>query len=165
MLSYAYRLDHLKLPLSDFPHLSIYEQFYGFTSKDLGLYALVDNKLAGAAWIRRMQDDSGANAFVNEKTPVLTIAVIPEFRQQGIGTALLNQLALEAGALYDAISVSVLLDSPAAEFFERMGFEKSEMTIKQSPVDGSPVITMIKELERQEVKRPSDGYDPRRWMD
>lgn len=165
MLSYAYRLYDLNLSLNDIPHLSVYEQFYGFTSKDLGLYALVDNKLAGAAWIRRIQDDSGANAFINENTPVLTIAVLPEFRQRGIGTALLDQLILEAGALYDGISVSVLKDSPAVHFFERVGFVRADVSIKYSPVDASPVITMIKTIDRQEVIRPSDGYDPRRWMD
>jgi len=48
MLHYALRLDEVNKTLSDIPKLAIYEEFYGFTSKDLGLYALVDNKLAAS---------------------------------------------------------------------------------------------------------------------
>jgi len=48
MLHYALRLDEVNKTLSDIPKLAIYEEFYGFTTKDLGLYALVDNKIAGA---------------------------------------------------------------------------------------------------------------------
>ncbi|MEA1956365.1 MAG: hypothetical protein U9N02_07730 [Campylobacterota bacterium] len=34
----------------DIKDASIYTEFYGLTTKDLGLYALVDNKIAGAIW-------------------------------------------------------------------------------------------------------------------
>ena len=40
MLHYALRLDEVNKTLSDIPKLAIYEEFYGFTTKDLGLYAL-----------------------------------------------------------------------------------------------------------------------------
>lgn len=166
MLVYAMRLNDVDKTLADIPALSIYEQFYGFTSKDLGLYALVDNQLAGAVWIRRLNTDHGSNAYIDDSTPVLNIAVIPEFRGQGIGSMMIQQLFIEAGALYDNISVALVLDSPAIRFYERHGFVTYDIGSKKySFVDGSDTITMVKKLEKAEVKRPTDGYDPRRWMD
>lgn len=166
MLYYAMRLNEVNKTLSDFPNLSIYEEFYGFTSKDLGLYALVDNQITGAAWIRRLNTDHGANAYIDDNTPILNIAVIPEFRGQRIGSMMLEQLFIEAGALYENISISVLSESPALRFYKCHGFiQYDNGSEEKSFVDGSDVVTLIKRLERAEVKRPSDGYDPRRWMD
>lgn len=166
MLPYAMRLDQVNKTLSDIPKLAIYAEFYGFTSKDLGLYALVDNQLAGAVWIRRLNADHGSNAYVDDDTPILTIAVLPEFRRQGIGSLMMNQLILEAGVLYERISVSVVHDSPAIRFYEHHGFiPHTNGCREKSFIDGSDVVTMVKKLPRAPVKRPTDGYDPRRWMD
>ena len=166
MLHYAMRLDQVDKTLSDIPKLAIYEEFYGFTSKDLGLYALVSNQLAGAVWIRRLNADHASNGYIDDNTPILTIAVLPEFRGQGIGSLMMNQLIIEAGALYDRISASVVRDSPAIRFYERHGFlMDSNGRDEKSFIDGSDVVTMIRELKRADVKRPGDGYDPRRWMD
>lgn len=166
MLHYAMRLDEVNMKLADIPKLAIYEEFYGFTSKDLGLYALVDNKIAGAAWIRRLNEDHGSNGYINDNTPILNIAVLPEFRAKGIGSAILEQLFIEAGALHEQISLSVLRDSHAIDFYERHGFIRYDNgSAEKSFVDGSDVITMTKRLHRGEITRPSEGYDPRRWMD
>lgn len=166
MLHYAMRLDEVNKTLADIPKLAIYEEFYGFTSKDLGLYALVENTIAGAAWIRRLNEDHGSNGYLNDSTPILNIAVLPEFRGQGIGSAILEQLFIEAGALHEQISLSVVRNSPAINFYLRHGFVHYDNgSIEKSFVDGSDLITMTKRLQRGEIKRPSDGYDPRRWMD
>ncbi len=165
MLHYAARLDEVGKTLADVPELAIYEKFYGVNHRDLGLYALAGHSVAGAAWIRLLSEEDAPNAYVDAATPVLTIGVKPEFRGQGIGSAMLEQLLVEAGALYDQLSVSVVSGSPALKLFERFGFAVAEGAQKVSPADGSAVVTMIKKLEREEVKRPSDGYDPRRWMD
>lgn len=166
MLHYAMRLDDVDKTLTDVPQLAVYEEFYGFTSKDLGLYALVDNQLAGAVWIRRLNADHGSNGYIDDNIPILNIAVLPEFRAQGIGSQMVEQLFIEAGALYENISVSVVSHSPAVRFYERHGFVRVDNgSEEKSPVDGSAVITMVKKVQKGEIKRPSDGYDPRRWMD
>ena len=165
MLYYAARLDDAGKTLEDFPELAIFEKHYGLSRRDLGLYALAENGVAGAAWIRLLKKEDAPNAYVDEMTPVLTIGIRPEFRGQGVGSAMLEQLLLEAGALYEQISVSVIQDSPAVRFYERFGFVKVDGSEKKSPVDDSPVFTMRKKLLKQEVKRPSDGYDPTHWMD
>ncbi len=165
MLHYAMRLDETKKTLQDLPQLDIFKNFFGLTDKDLGLYALIDNHITGAIWVRQLKAEDGANGFIDSATPILNIAVKPEFRGQGIGTAMLEQLLLEAGALYEAISLSVLKDSKAVKFYKKFGFEIQEDRDEKSPVDGSEVLTMLKKLTKKEVIRPSDGYDPRRWMD
>lgn len=166
MLYYAMRLDEVNKSLADIPKLSIYEEFYGFTSKDLGLYALVDNQLAGAVWIRRLNAEHGSNGYIDDNTPIMTIAVLPSFRGRGIGSAMMEQMAVEAGALYERISVCVISDSPAVRFYEKHGFIPYQKDSKEkSFVDEADVVTMVKKLHRAEVKRPTDGYDPRRWMD
>lgn len=165
MLPFAYRLDESDAILGDFPALSIYNDFYGLTRKDLGLYALVAHEIAGAIWSRKLNQEHNANAFIDENTPVLTMAVLPRFRNQGIGSAMMEQFLLEAAALYEQISVSVLKDSRAVSFYKKFGFVQAENSEGKSPVDDSEVFTMIKKLKKQEVIRPSDGYDPTRWMD
>ena len=165
MLRYSMRLDELNYSLADFPALKIHEKFYGLSTKDLGLYALVDNKISGAIWIRLLKAEDAAMGYVDANTPVLNIAVIPELRSKGIGSFMLSQLVEEAGAVFEQISVSILQDSKAVKLFEKFGFVKVEASEGKSPVDGSDVFTMLKKLERKEVVRPTDGYDPRRWMD
>ncbi|MEK6659766.1 MAG: GNAT family N-acetyltransferase, partial [Campylobacterota bacterium] len=159
------RLDDTGKKVQDFPELEIYSRFYGLSSKDLGLYALSEHKIAGGAWIRLLREDDKANAFVDEKTPILTIGVKPEFRGIGIGSAMLEQLFLEAGALFEQISVSVLNNEKGVSFFKKHGFVEVENSFRKSSIDGAEVVTMIKELPKERVVRPTDGYDPQKWMD
>lgn len=165
MLRYSMRLDELKKTLQDFPELNIYDKFYGLSSKDLGLYSLVENKITGAIWIRLLKAEDGAIGYIDANTPVLTMAVIPEFRSKKIGSAMLGQLLLEAGAVFEKISASVTQNSNAQQLLLKFGFEKVAGSEGKSPIDGSNVFTMLKTLEKKEVVRPTDGYDPRRWMD
>lgn len=165
MLRFAYRLDEIDKKPEDFPQLEIYNRYYGLSTKDLGLYALSGHIIAGAAWIRVLKKDDNANGFIDDKTPILTIGVKPEFRNIGIASAMLEQLFLEAGALFEQISVSVLNSEKAAGFFKKFGFIEVEDSNKKSPIDGASVITMVKKIPNTRVVRPSDGYDPRKWMD
>ena len=165
MLHYAYRLNEIGKTAQDFPELEIYSRFYGLSSKDLGLYALNEHKIAGAAWLRLLREEDKAKGFIDEKTPVLTIGIKPEFRAKGVGSAMLEQLFLEAGALFEYISVSVLNSEKAVGFFKKHGFVKVENSLGKSPIDGSEVVTMVKELPKERVVRPTDGYDPQKWMD
>ena len=156
MLFYAYRLDELNKTIDDVDGLAKFYKYYGLTTKDMGLYALLDNKIAGAVWMRLLEGSD---------TPVLTIGIKPEFRGQGVGFAMLNQLLLEAGAIFDKVSVSVLKDSKAVSFFEKFGFVKANDLDGKSIVDGLDTVTLFKDITKEAVVRPTDGYDPTRWMD
>jgi ribosomal protein S18 acetylase RimI-like enzyme len=165
MLFYAARLDDLGKSLQDVPPLYMYERHYGLNHTDMGLYALVGHELAGAAWIRLFREGEGIDAYVDDATPVLMVGVKPQFRAKGVGTAMLEQLFAEAGALYERLSISVVENSPALKLFERLGFVQIEGSQKSSVLDGAVSVTMLKELPKQALERPSEGYDPRRWMD
>ncbi len=153
MLRYAWRLDETGTPLTDDSPLRLFDRYYGLTRRDLGVYALSGHEVAGAAWVRLFSEEAGAPGYVDDATPVLTVAVKPPFRGSGIGRALMEQLLLEAGALYGAVSVAA--DVSSRGFFERFGF---------LPAEGSESV-MITQLERADVPNVSEGYDPTYWMD
>jgi ribosomal protein S18 acetylase RimI-like enzyme len=165
MIYYAQRIDENKNKEFNFSHLNIYSDFYGLTPKDLGLYAMKDNKMCGAIWSRRLNLEHKSNGFISENTPVLNIAVKPEFRYQGIARAMMEQFLLEAGSLYETLSVSVLDDKNKIDFFKKFGFEIVDGIKTKSYVDDLDSIVMIKKLQKQEIIRPTDGYDAKKWMD
>jgi len=122
-----------------------YTEYYGLTTKDLGLYALVDNKIAGAIWSRKFSPD---------ETPVLSVAIVPEFKNEGIGAFMMNQFLQEAAVIYDELLINISAKEKALAFYEKFGFVKNETN-----------FLLTKKLEKKEIVRPTDGYDPTRWMD
>jgi ribosomal protein S18 acetylase RimI-like enzyme len=92
---------------------------------DVALIATESGHRVGAAWFRLFPSSAPGYGFVDERTPELTIAVVPSRRQHGVGRELMDELlsrAAEEG--HDAISLSVERDSPAVAFYERQGFER-----------------------------------------
>ena len=87
---------------------------------------LGDPAPVGAAWYRLFSGRLPGFGFVDERTPELAIAVVPNARGKGIGSALLEALvarAREAG--HDAISLSVdKLNEGAIHLYEQYGFER-----------------------------------------
>jgi len=82
----------------------------------------VSGKAIGAAWLRLWQGDERGYGYYHPDYPELTIALLPEARGQGVGTALLEQLIAQARPLYPGISLSVSRSNPARRLYERMGF-------------------------------------------
>ena len=127
---------------------TLYADFYGLTTKDLGLYALVDNAIAGAIWSRELHG--------NTKTPVLSVAVLDEFKASGIGSFMMEQFLQEAGSVYEELVIDITHKPKSLKFYEKFSFEKIEHSNK---------LLLIKKLEKKEVIRPTDGYDSSYWMD
>ncbi|MFT5661557.1 MAG: hypothetical protein ACI9TV_002204 [Sulfurimonas sp.] len=132
-----------KIPQGTEP--SIYTDFYGLTTKDLGLYAMVDNEIAGAIWSRKLDRD----------TPQMCVAIVKKFKEQGIDSFMMDQFLQEAGALFEAVSIDISAKPKSCTFYEKFGFQR----------ETENDFLMIKKLEKKEVYRPSDGYDPTKWMD
>jgi len=82
------------------------------------------NEPLGAAWLRiwLTEEDSGYG-FYDLKYPELTIALLPEARGQGIGTALMERLIADARKVHPGVSLSVSRQNPARRLYERFGFE------------------------------------------
>ncbi len=130
---------------------------YGLKNTDLGVYSLTNNVVSGAAWIRLFNESHGADAYVDNMTPVLTLGILPDMRGNGIGTLIMNQLLQEAAVMCDQISV--LSNKDSKSFYQKLGF----FSLDDS--NAKDVFIMVKKLERKVIERPTDGYDPRRWMD
>lgn len=105
------------------PEIARYIKDWG-RAGDLGFIAedARSNEPIGAVWSRLSSADDQGFAYIDEETPELGIALRPEYRGQGIGTALLKQLLEAAKNLYPAISLSVSPNNPAIRLYERLGF-------------------------------------------
>jgi len=90
---------------------------------DLGYIAweVTSNSPTGAVWARIFPPKEGYST-VNEGTPELAIAVLPEYIGQGIGTRLMRRLLTDAAELYPAVALNVRADNPALRLYKRLGF-------------------------------------------
>jgi GNAT superfamily N-acetyltransferase len=105
------------------PELARYVEGFGRPG-DFGIVAEENGHPLGAAWWRSFRADSPGYGFVDEATPEISIAVLPDYRGAGIGTALLQ--AIECAGRERGIgrlSLSVERDNPAAALYGRRGFE------------------------------------------
>jgi ribosomal protein S18 acetylase RimI-like enzyme len=121
------------------PEIAKYVERWGRTG-DLGFIAVHSrrNEPLGAAWLRLFTGSEKGYGYVGGNTPELGIAVLPEYRGRGLGSALLRRLLEAAAGMYDSVSLSVAADSPARRLYERIGFE-------QVSTSGTSV-TMVKRL-------------------
>jgi ribosomal protein S18 acetylase RimI-like enzyme len=106
------------------PEIRRYLQDWG-QPHDSGFVAVdpVASNPIGAAWLRLLVGGQRGYGYVDDATPEITIAVIPECRGKGVGTRLLFHLLSTSGARYPLLSLSVSPDNPALRLYSRMGFE------------------------------------------
>ncbi len=108
------------------PTLIPYHEDWGRSPDDFGFLAIRqhDNKPLGAAWIRQFCVTAPGYAVVSENTPELRMALLPKYRNQGIGAQLLARLITHAHKKrYSGLSLCVDVRNPAHNFYQRMGFE------------------------------------------
>ena len=110
------------------PELSRYVEGWG-RAGDLGFVAveIVSGLPVGAVWSRLPEGVGKGFAYVDEETPELAVAVSPEHRGKGVGTALMKRLLREASNFFPAVSLSVSPENPARRLYERLGFETLEV--------------------------------------
>ena len=92
---------------------------------DLGLIGELDQKAVGAVWLRTFDLAHAGYGYVDDDTPELSIAVVPECRGHGLGSALMSAIesqALKAG--YASISLSVDYRNPARRLYQRLGYRE-----------------------------------------
>jgi GNAT superfamily N-acetyltransferase len=105
------------------PDLSKYVEGWGGAT-DMGMLALhpVHQRPLGAAWLRLLIGEKKTISYIDDQTPELAIALLPEATGQGIGTQLLTHLLTAARSVYPAVVLSVRVTNPARHLYERMGF-------------------------------------------
>ena len=101
------------------PELQVYVSGFGRGEADAGFVAEVGGRPVGAAWARIMED----YGHLDDETPSLAIALYPEVRGKGIGTALLKALLSKLKEMgYQRASLSVQRANRARHLYERTGF-------------------------------------------
>ena len=119
--------------------LQVYVRDFGKSSHDKCLVAKVDGKIVGAVWCRIMKD----YGHIAEDTPSLAISLYKEYRNEGIGTALLQQmLLLLQREGYEKVSLSVQKANYAMQMYLKAGFvvltETSEECIMEHNLNIKP---------------------------
>ncbi len=104
---------------------------------DQGVVAFDDTMAIGAAWLRLLTGTERGYGYVDEMTPELSIAVLPEYRGKGIGSQLLTRLLEQAKSHFSGICLSVHIDNPARHLYLRYGFE----AVKE---EGSSVVMVTR---------------------
>ena len=91
---------------------------------DTAMIALLDGFPVGAAWFRLFRETAPGYGFVDEQTPELAVAVVPNARGKGVGSALLAALLERARADgHEALSLSVDRHNEGAiALYEQAGF-------------------------------------------
>ena len=115
--------------------LQIYIRNFGKYPDDYCLVAEVGDKVVGAIWSRIMND----YGHIADDTPSIAISLYKEYRNQGIGTDLLQQMiSLLKSEGYKSISLSVQKANYALKMYQKAGFnilsDDGEEVIMQCPL-------------------------------
>lgn len=121
MLMYAARESSVAAVKAN-PDAARYVRGWGRVG-DRGVVADMDGLSVGAAWLRLWSDGDHGYGYLSDEIPELAIALLPDYRAQGIGTALLKQILSTARRSYPGIGLSVRSDNPALRLYQRLGFE------------------------------------------
>ena len=102
--------------------LARYVQGWG-RENDCGFLAIdaTEGRPIGAVWLRLMVDENKGYGYVDDKTLELSIAVLPQYRGQGIGTKLLAHL-FDSEHASSSMSLSVSVENSAVHLYKRFGF-------------------------------------------
>lgn len=101
------------------PELQVYVEDFG-KEDDWCLVAEVKGKIVGAVWVRIMND----YGHIDDETPSFAISLYEEYRNMGIGTALMrDMLEFLKNKGYKRTSLSVQKANYAVRMYQKVGFE------------------------------------------
>lgn len=109
------------------PSIAQYISNWGSQTFDRAVIACVGSFAVGAIWGRIFPKKRKGYGFVDERTPEISLAVLPQFRNMGIGAKMLEKIT----AVYQKegmkqLSLSVDKLNPARNLYFRNGFEIHE---------------------------------------
>jgi GNAT superfamily N-acetyltransferase len=114
------------------PDIACYVQSWGRPG-DWGLLAWDGDRPVGAIWLRLWSGEEKGYGYVSPVIPELSIALLPEYHNKGLGTRLIKMVISMAQECYTGLSLSVVESSPARLLYERLGFRKVGQVL-DSPV-------------------------------
>ena len=99
--------------------LQVYVKDFGKYRDDIALVAEVDGKIVGAVWARIMND----YGHIDDDTPSLAISLYKEYRSNGIGTGLMQEMLLHLKKVgYKRVSLAVQKENYAVKMYKKVGF-------------------------------------------
>ena len=105
------------------PELRVYTDDFGSRRGDNCLVAEAGGRVVGAVWTRIM-DDYG---HVDDDTPSFAISLYREYRGQGIGTGLMQEmLSLLRSQGFKRASLAVQKANYAVRLYEKVGFSVTD---------------------------------------
>ena len=105
------------------PEVAVILESWGRSGDTVLIAEISGNHPIGAAWFRFYTKEMHSYGFYNEKTPEIAIAVQEEYRNKGVGTALLKALIAEARwQNIKNLSLSVDKGNYAVHMYEKIGF-------------------------------------------
>jgi ribosomal protein S18 acetylase RimI-like enzyme len=118
--------NHTPPPQNIINHPELVKYVYGWgRPNDHGFIAIdtTNSQPVGAVWIRLLTGGNKGYGYVDDATPELSIAVLPNYRGNGLGTRLLTHILEFSMVRYLSISLSVSETNPALRLYQRLGFE------------------------------------------
>lgn len=102
------------------PELQIHVEEFGSKNGDLCFVAEVDSLIVGAVWVRIMND----YGHIDDETPSFAISLLKDYRNYGIGTALMKKMLEELrNKGYNKASLAVQKVNYAVGMYKKVGFE------------------------------------------
>ncbi|MDE7364083.1 MAG: GNAT family N-acetyltransferase [Ruminococcus sp.] len=102
------------------PELKLYTENFGEQTGDFCFVAEVENAIVGAVWVRIMND----YGHIDDETPSFAISLYKEYRNNGIGTALMKTMLDELKKSgYKQASLAVQKANYAVKMYKNTGFK------------------------------------------
>ncbi len=100
--------------------LQVYIAGFGTEKDDICFVAEVENTVAGAVWVRVMED----YGHIEDGVPSFAISLYKEYRGYGIGTALMKRMLTELKERgYKKASLAVQKANYAVKMYKSLGFK------------------------------------------
>ena len=123
------------------PDIKKYIKNWNQKEDDLAIVGVKNDELVGAIWGRKFKKEKKGYGFIDENTPEISMAVRSEYRNQGIGTSLINQIENKYSEIgISKLSLSVDKLNPAKKLYERCGYKLFE--------EQETAITMFKQIKK-----------------
>ncbi|MCY6960395.1 GNAT family N-acetyltransferase [Clostridium brassicae] len=105
------------------PELKVFIEDFG-KQDDLCLVAEIEGKIVGAVWTRILCGEVKGFGNIDDKTPEFAISLYKQYRNKGIGTALMQEmLEVLKRRGYKKVSLAVQKDNYAVGMYKVVGFE------------------------------------------
>lgn len=104
-----------------------------------------------AAWLRLWTDDDRGFGYIDSAILELAIAVLSEYRSNGVGSRLLKQALELSQGVFPAVSLSVRGDNPVVNLYQRVGLVKMEDSEIVNRVGDSSFNMVYRHIEKSNI--------------